>query len=863
MALIDRIAKISPLAIPAPGSGNLPGLEVKPFVETGVTGLLRTKGTGIVYDEWLRDLSSYRQKQIYREMRDNDPVIGAMFFALEMILRRAEWKVEAAPKSGAKGEKYAQFVQECMTDMSHSWEDFISEAVNMFAFGFSLFEVPYKRRMGQDPGSDVIDGESFERPTSRFDDGLIGWRKFAPRSQESIVYWMWDKQGGLQGAVQLAAPDFQTVPLPIGKLLLFRTTSIKNNPEGRPLALDTPIPTPYGWTTIQNIEIGERVFDETGVVRTVTGKSEIFIDRPAYEIGFSSGGKITADADHLWQVTTHNDRFNEKPPRDLTTRELYDALQKGTPNHFCCGQAPILEGCPKLDLPLDPYFLGYWLGNGRSTSSVLSCHEDDAEELSSLINVVGYTTEIHGGNWKDRVRTVSVHGKKKWDHVGPCATLRRLGLFNNKHVPVEYLRASIDQRLSLLQGLMDSDGYSPPEASKDEGSTFCNTNRALTSAVCELVRSLGGQPRIRLMEKAGTIAGTIKGKPIISRMDSFSVRFMLDLPVHRLVRKLNRQTFRKTIRNSGHFIRSIVPVENVSTACIEVDSPSHLFLAGESMVPTHNSVLRNCFVPWFRKRRIEEVEGIGIERDACGIPVLSITKEALAGMQGGEAAARRLVRNIRVDDQMGVVLPLTYDDKGNPGVKLELLRAAGSKQVKASETIRRYNQDILNTLLAGFIQFGQTPTGSKALHISATGIFSEAVAAFMDSAAGVVNRIEIPRLMKYNRMDLSMAPRIVPGDIGGKDMEAIANFVQKLSMAGLTFFDKPTTNYLRKVADLPEAPDEPNLPTGNPNEVPDTKEKVPEPGAPPVGLERSNVARAQQATAAAGAGKDSGDEVTE
>src|ERR1017187_5438137 len=109
-----------------------------------------------------------------------------------------------------------------MEDMSSPWEDFIAECVTQFWFGFSLFEQVYKRRQGPDG-----------KTSSRFDDGLIGWRKFAPRAQESILYWIWDDEGGLQGAVQLAAPDYHTVPIPIEKLLLFRTTSLKNNPEGR------------------------------------------------------------------------------------------------------------------------------------------------------------------------------------------------------------------------------------------------------------------------------------------------------------------------------------------------------------------------------------------------------------------------------------------------------------------------------------------------------------------------------------------------------------------------------------------------------------------------------------------------------
>jgi hypothetical protein len=228
MTIRERIVKAispRPAALIVPGSKDL-GMGIggmpapKPMIEFGVSGLNRTKNTGFVFEEWLADLSTSRAKQVYREMRDNDAVIGSMFFALEMILRRAEWRIE--PAKTKEGQKLGQFVTECMDDMSHSWEDFVAECVSMFAFGFALFETVYKRRQGPDG-----------RKASKFNDGLIGWRKLAPRAQESILYWIWDDDGGLQGAVQLAAPDYRTVPMPIEKLLLFRTTSLKNNPEGR------------------------------------------------------------------------------------------------------------------------------------------------------------------------------------------------------------------------------------------------------------------------------------------------------------------------------------------------------------------------------------------------------------------------------------------------------------------------------------------------------------------------------------------------------------------------------------------------------------------------------------------------------
>jgi hypothetical protein len=125
-------------------------------------------------------------------------------------------------------------------------------------------------------------------------------------------------------------------------------------------------------------------------------------------------------------------------------------------------------------------------------------------------------------------------------------------------------------------------------------------------------------------------------------------------------------------------------------------------------------------------------------------------------------------------------------------------------------------------MLAGFVQFGQTPTGSRSLHMSATQIFSLAIGAFMDSTAAVMNRIAIPRLMRLNKMDLSQAPKLVAGEIGVRDLEELSTFVQQLSMAGLTFFDKPTQNFIRKVGRMPPLPDDDE----------DNKPPVPDASAP-------------------------------
>jgi hypothetical protein len=156
-------------------------------------------------------------------MRDNDPVVGAVVFAVDMLLRQITWRTEPASQEWHDLQA-EQLLKDCMEDMSHTWEDLISEVLSMLVYGYSWHEVVYKRRIGD------VRNPQFR---SKFNDGLIGWRKMPIRSQETLTEWVFDEDGGVQAMKQLAPPDMKEHVIPIGKSLLFRTTTHKNNPEGR------------------------------------------------------------------------------------------------------------------------------------------------------------------------------------------------------------------------------------------------------------------------------------------------------------------------------------------------------------------------------------------------------------------------------------------------------------------------------------------------------------------------------------------------------------------------------------------------------------------------------------------------------
>lgn len=190
-------------------------------VELGETGL-KQQG-GIVREEWNRKLQGDKAIRVYAEMRDNSQVAGAVLHAIEMYLRRVTWTTR--PYSDDNEDlRRAEFADSLRDDMSHTWPDFISEAVTMLPFGHAFHESVLKVRQGQIPDSP---GES-----SKHADGLIGWRKLPLRGQESKERWLFDESGGIQGMVQRLT-EGGTVTIPIEKALLFRTTTAKGNPEGR------------------------------------------------------------------------------------------------------------------------------------------------------------------------------------------------------------------------------------------------------------------------------------------------------------------------------------------------------------------------------------------------------------------------------------------------------------------------------------------------------------------------------------------------------------------------------------------------------------------------------------------------------
>lgn len=364
---------------------------------------------------------------------------------------------------------------------------------------------------------------------------------------------------------------------------------------GKSLALDTPLPTPTGWTTMGDVAVGDRLLDEQGRPCTITYVSPIWTE-PCSRVTFDDGTNIVASDDHRWSVTAfkpRNARRNRVGTavgdwRDewalsevRTTAEIAESL---THNGQCNWAIPTTRplDLPPADLLVDPYVLGVWLGDGSSAHASIYAHADDVPFFLDQLAAAGELAEA----FVQRTATEIRFGRRT---AHPATVrLRDLGVLNAKHIPSRYLRASAQQRLALLQGIMDTDGCACEGAS----ASIDLCDERLLRDVAELVRSFGWKVAVR--EGPAVIAGRVVGT-------RWRLHFRPDLPVFRMPRKAARVVglAAQRCRQTHRMIVAVDPVPTVPTQCVTVDSPSHLYLAGAAMVPTHNTAVAAQIILWF------------------------------------------------------------------------------------------------------------------------------------------------------------------------------------------------------------------------------------------------------------------------
>lgn len=384
--------------------------------------------------------------------------------------------------------------------------------------------------------------------------------------------------------------------------------------SGKALCLKTPVLTTLGWKTMGTIVAGDFVFDENGKPTEVLEAHPVQINKDCYEIGFGGAGgknpeKIIADGEHRW--LTHDARFRAKlskgkhkptrkvGPEILETRELYEReatyilkkSQKQLSNYAIPAvSSSIKYPKSKEELLIPPYSLGAWLGDGTSKRAEISSMDEGIlkeMEKDGFVFDEGYETgskaRLYRIMHERDVLTKKPGGrdiKQKIYKFHFKRLLQELKLFKNKHIPEVYMRAPISDRLALLQGLLDTDGW----ASIEGVSSFAQSRKSLAYQVKELAQSLG---EVAYINKRMQTDGKRKTKYAVSWSCASEDRIPF-----RLKRKVNRvenrlQKARKL--RKYHFIKSIEKVNSVPVRCISVANPTSLFLVGKSLIPTHNT----------------------------------------------------------------------------------------------------------------------------------------------------------------------------------------------------------------------------------------------------------------------------------
>jgi hypothetical protein len=301
---------------------DLPSDQVEhkptPFSEYGVSGVQMS--SGIVYDEFLTQLKGVRGRKMYREMMDNNSIIGAVLFVIEMLFRGSMWDIEAVkdPITGESSEEAKQAAEwtkgVLFEDMEMTWDDFLSDVASMFGFGWAYLEIVYKQRKGR---TDDI------HTSSKFNDGTIGLQKVALRAQESIYKWETDDKNEIIGMYQEDPNKGRIYFIPIEKAMLIRPKRWKNSPEGRSILRNAYRPYYYS-TRLEEIEaIGyERNYAGIPMIRIPKKliSSSDPVDIATKEAYVSIGYKLRRNEQSA--IVIPSDTFTNEDGQYTTNREV-------------------------------------------------------------------------------------------------------------------------------------------------------------------------------------------------------------------------------------------------------------------------------------------------------------------------------------------------------------------------------------------------------------------------------------------------------------------------------------------------------------------------------------------------------------
>lgn len=361
-----------------------------------------------------------------------------------------------------------------------------------------------------------------------------------------------------------------------------------------PVPLETH---PSGWMRAGDLAIGMDVLGSAGNPVRITARTGIQYV-PYYRVHFDDGTSVVAGGPHEWSAIDLRSRPRHVSDwrkhwdhaRIVTTDFMRENLETGGQKRWRIPLAAPLD-LPEADLPVHPYVLGLWLGDGLTGQTDIAIGSSKLA-IGPELERLGYRHHIAPVNDGRDLFMVRLGGPKGMGTNVFRTLLREVGVLDEKHVPASYLRASAEQRWALLQGLMDSDGF----LNERDGTCGIDlTSEYLAAGVRELIVSLGMKCFLRVDPAGYTLEG-VHVRTGLRYRHTFR-------PPHRPFRVRGENWQAPGSQASRHTQRTIVSITEEPDAvpgfCIEVDAPDHLYLCGRSMVPTHNSMIASVLVCWW------------------------------------------------------------------------------------------------------------------------------------------------------------------------------------------------------------------------------------------------------------------------
>jgi phosphate starvation-inducible PhoH-like protein len=418
--------------------------------------------------------------------------------------------------------------------------------------------------------------------------------------------------------------------------------------RGRAQPTDTLVMTPEGARPIGELEVGDLVVGSDGLPTPVLGvypqgRKEV------YRVTTQDGASTLACAEHLWFVQTRHDKRNGRAGRVVQTQDMIGKLRHAHYRDFELPMVAPVEFVP-TEVPMDPYALGLLLGDGCLTLSTTPSFATNDPELVEALEAAlpGMRARHRGGCDYALTRTAVVNPVTELLHELGLAGTRS----STKHVPLEYLLNSVDVRLAVLQGLLDTDGGPVTQAGRTCRIQYTTVSDVLRDDVIWLVRSLGGVAYVRTRPAEGRKPGGTPERPVYHRHDAhvIDIRLPAGITPFRMARKAAKYDEHGAGRPM-RFIESIEPAGEADCVCIAVAAEDSLYVTSDFLV-THNT-LSNAFIVLDEAQNTSaEQMKMFLTRLGFGSKIVVTGDVTQVDLPGGTVSGLRVVREIlsEVDD---------------------------------------------------------------------------------------------------------------------------------------------------------------------------------------------------------------------